>query len=209
MNRVNLLVASFLAATSLLACTATGGDLASPPKPPSEVSRVQLPDMPDGHPDPGGLAILSRGPRRMSVDQLERSIEQIGQLPPGAVRFPPDLAVTLGRPDFIRVTEESLDPSPLFMKFMLDLGGLACTNLGDADPQRPPEERVLTRFSDIDQNVSYLILRFTGLEGAAAAPYAERLKRVYQRAATGPRGAMSGWQAVCIALFTSPEFLLY
>lgn len=196
-----------LLSCALLGCTAE--PLAPPPPPPAQVSRQVLPPMPEGHPDVAALSVLSRGTRRMSVEQLERSLDSIGQLPPGTVKLPDSLALTLGRPDFLQVTEETLEPSPLFMKFMMDLGGIFCSNVSDADPNRPVDQRVLTRFSDREENLRYLVLRFTGIEGDAAAPYVERLRPVFEQGRSGAKGEASGWQAVCLALFTSPEFLLY
>lgn len=198
----------------LLVCVGCGAEPALPPPPPPlatiPLGRVDLGPAGAGHPDLGSLAVLSRGPRRMSVEQLERSLEQIGQLPPGSVVLPDSLAMTLGKPDYLRQTEESLDPSPLFMKFMLDLGAIVCGNFAQADPSRPVADRVLTRYeADVDRNLDYILLRFTGIEGPAAAPYRERLRRTYQRGALSPRGAIAGWEAVCIAVFTSPEMLLY
>jgi hypothetical protein len=193
---------------SLIACSAESTTLPQERQRP-EVVATAKPDMPDGHPDVATLALRSRGPRRMSVEQLERSIERIGELAVGTVVLQDSLALALGRPDYLRVTEESLEPSPLFMKFMMDLAGVACTNLSDADPMRPAEQRVLTRFADKQENLRYLLLRFTGLEGAAAEPYLTRLNAVYDAGSRGARGANGGWEAVCIALFTSPEFLLY
>lgn len=196
-----------LLAALLLGCTAE--PMAPPPPPPAEVARQVLPPMPEGHPDVAALSVLSRGTRRMSVEQLERSLDSIGQLPPGSVKLPDSLALTLGRPDYLQVTEETLEPSPLFMKFMMDLGGIFCSNVSDGDPARPLEQRVLTRFSNRDENLRYLVLRFTGIEGAAADPYVERLRPVFEQGRSGAKGEASGWQAVCVALFTSPEFLLY
>lgn len=202
--------AAIIACALLGACDARQGE----PLPPTlherpSVERESGPAMPPTHPDVEALRILSRGPRRMSVEQLERSIEQIGELPRGTVALPDSLALALGRPDDLRVTEESLEPSPLFMKFMTDLAGYVCTALSDADPGRPEHQRVLTRFGDRDTNIAYLLLRFTGIEGAAAEGYAERLRTVYDGGSKGARGERAGWEAVCIALFTSPEFLLY
>lgn len=162
-----------------------------------------------GHPAPRGLDVLSRGPRRLSVAQVERALDEIGNLPPGTVRLEPGLAAALGRPDFGRVTEESLEPSPLFMKFMMDLGAIACRNLTDYEPARPLSERVFTRHPETADNLRHLLVRFTGIEGAAAEPYLERLQRVFQAGRSGPRGELGGYEAVCLALFTSPEFLLY
>jgi hypothetical protein len=191
------------------ACNANSRPQIQPPKPPAEVSKVAQPDMPDGHPDLATLAVLSRGPRRMSVDQLERSIEKIAQLPSGTVQLPDSLAMALGKPDYLRVTDESLDPSPLFMKMMMDLSGYVCGALWDSDPMRPADQRVLTRYSDPEQEIRYLLLRFTGLEGSNADSYVPRLKAAHDTAASGALGEKGGWTSVCMSLFTSPEFLLY
>ncbi len=198
----------------LLACAACGAEPAPVPPPPPlptlPVGRIDLGPAPGDHPALGGLDVLSRGPRRMSVEQLERSLEQIGQLPRGSVVLPESLAMTLGKPDYLRQTEEALEASPLFMKFMLDLGAIVCGNFAQLDPQRPVEDRVLTRYADDhDRNLDYILLRFTGIEGEAAAPYRARLSRTFERGATSARGSIAGWEAVCIAVFTSPEMLLY
>ena len=201
----------------LLAATAACGDggkkTAGPPAPampkaPAVVTQ-RLPDMPEGHPDLGGLKVASRGPRRMSVDQIERSLDTIGDLPPGTVKLPADLAVTLGRPDYNRVTEENLEPTPLFMKFMVDFGTIYCTNLSDAEAGRPAGERLMTRFPALDDNLRHMLLRLTGIEGAAADPYLARLRAAHERGARSTARARGGYEAVCLALFTSPEFLLY
>lgn len=194
-----------LFALAVAACA----DAAVPVAPaPEAVGRTPTSDLPADHPAVGQLGVLSRGPRRMSVDQLERSLDRIVNAPIGTVKLPADLAVTLGKPDFIRSTEESLLPSPLFMKFMMDLGGIICTNIGDGDALRPEQDRVFLRYPDRDDNLAYMLLRFTGIEGEAAAPYMERLRRVHDAAAGSPR-PQAGYEAACLALFTSPEFLLY
>ncbi len=183
----------------------------TPPKtepPPLKVLANPSPSMPDGHPALKDLAIGSRGPRRMSVDQLERSLDQIADLPAGTVKLPADLAVTLGRPDYKRVTDEQLQPTPLFMKFMLDLSAFYCPSLAQAEPTRPADQKFYTRFQTVDENIRYLILRFTGIEGADADPYLTRLKAAYEMGSQSPT-PLSGYQAVCASLFTSPEFLLY
>lgn len=173
------------------------------------VTPEMQPEMPADHPNMGELSVLSRGPRRMSVDQIERSIEKIGELPAGSVVLDRSLALALGRPDYLQVTEESLEPSPLFMKFMMDLSGYICTALSDYDPMRPKEQRILGRFDDLEENIRFMLFRFTGLEGPMADNYVERLKVVHAAGAAGARGVPGGSEAVCMALFTSPEFLIY
>lgn len=204
------LVSSLL--LTLAACTAEPAPVVpAPPTPTARpvLGKVDLGRVPEGHTDVAALRVVSRGPRRLSVDQLERSLDQLGQLPEGTVKFPESLAVTLGRPDYVRLNAESLEASPLFMKFMLDLGAIVCGQLIASDPQRPVEDRALTRYEDVDRNIDDLLLRLTGIDGEAAAPYRARLASVYREASTSPRGAAAGWEAVCIAVLTSPEFLLY
>lgn len=181
---------------------------AAPRDKPQVIPELQ-PEMPVDHPEVVGLEVLSRGPRRMSVDQIERSIEKIGELPVGSIALDPSLALALGRPDYLRVTEESLEPSPLFMKFMMDLAGYVCTALSDYDPMRPQEQRVLNRFPNREENIRYMLLRFTGVEGAAADEYIPRLSAAWDEGLTGARGEKGGGEAVCMSLFTSPEFLIY
>jgi hypothetical protein len=207
MNASKLYVS--LSLISLLGCPAEE-PAPTPEREKTPAVVTELPTMPVDHPDMDSLNVLSRGPRRMSVEQLERSVEVIiGGVPEGQVNFDATLSLTLGEPDYLRVTEENLEPTPLYMKFMLDLGAYLCQQILLYDPQRPVDDRTLTRFTDEDQNIRYILLRFTGIEGAAADPYVERLMRVYDAGRAGPNGDSSGWEAVCISVFTSPEFLLY
>lgn len=203
--KVTLHTAALMATLPLLACSGTEEAAPAVPEP---VARTAGPDLPAEHPEVDRLGVRSRGPRRMSVKQLELSLDALGNLEPGTVVIPPDLALTLGQPDFVRLYETSLEPSPLFMKFMMDLGAIICGNLADIDADRPADDRVFLRYDERPENLRYMVLRFLSIEGEAATPYIERLERVYQAAAPAA-GVMSGYEAACIALFTSPDFLLY
>ncbi len=200
-----------LFAVSLFALAGCQKKATPPPAPPKapEVNKISVAQMPEGHPSLPSLTVQSRGPRRLSVDQLEKALDQIGNVPAGTVKLPADMAFTLGRPDYKRVTQEQLDPSPLFMKFMVDLGGAFCTNIAMAEAGRPADQRVFTRYATIDENLSYMLLRFTGIDGDDATPYLPRLKAAYDAGSQSPSVTLGGYQAVCMALFTSPEFLLY
>jgi hypothetical protein len=175
----------------------------------AKVMAERLPAMPEGHPDLGALKIASRGSRRLSVEQIERSLEQIGDLPRGTVSFDRTMALSLGEPDYVRVTEESLETSPLFAKFMMDIAAFSCQGLAEADAKRPASQRVLTRFADVDENLRFLLLRFTGIEGELAKTYLPRLREVHAKAAQHKTRPNAGWEGVCMALVCSPEFLLY
>lgn len=158
---------------------------------------------------PAGLEVPAASARRLSVSQLERSLEVVGRLPEGSVRLPANLAFTLGQPDFRSVTEPNRDPSPLFMKVMVDLAGFVCSRILEADRARPQSERVLSRFDEPEENLRSIWLRFTGVSGAAADDDIARLAETQQQA-TGATGQPdAGRLAVCVAAATSPEFLLY
>lgn len=156
------------------------------------------------------LDVAAASARRMSVAQLERSLEVVGGLPEGSVVLPPNLAFTLGQPDFQSVTEPSREPSPLFMKFMVDLAGFVCVRILEADRARPSEARVLSRHDDLDENLRSIWYRFTGISGAEAEADVERLRTAYESAtASTDDNPDAGRVAVCMAAATSPEFLLY
>ena len=198
-----------LSLISLLGCPAENEPIQPVEREKTPAVVTELPSMPVDHPDMDALKVLSRGPRRMSVEQLERSVEVIIGIQEGLFNLDRTLALTLGEADYLTITEETLEPTPLYMKFMMDLGAYVCQQTLLFDPQRPVEERTLTRFTDKEENIRYILLRFSGIEGSAADPYVERLLRVYDAGRSGPNGDASGWEAVCISVFTSPEFLLY
>ena len=199
-----------LSLLSLFGCSGKDEPVLPVERPKLPATVTDLGAMPIDHPDIGTLDVLSRGPRRMSVEQLERSVEVIiGGIPEGQFNLDQTLALTLGEPDYLIVTDESLEPTPLYMKFMMDLGAYVCQAVRDYDPQRSVEDRVFTRYTDKDQNIRYILLRFTGIDGPEADPYVARLSRVFDAGRSGPNGDASGWEAVCLAVFTSPEFLLY
>ena len=195
----------FLSVFSLFAC--------AEPAPGPESSEIErLPQDPLPPPMiPPSLAVASRGPRRLTVSELERSWESIGGFEPNTIRLPVDLARSLGEPDWLSTTEVNLEPSPLFMKFMIDLSSILCQQILVLDAQRPVEQRILLRYADdIDRNIRYLRLRFWALDTAPDdTTNLSRLRTVYDSATQGRNSSFDGWFAVCIALSTAPEFLLY
>jgi len=74
-------------------------------------------------------APLDRPLRRMHVDQLQASIERVT----GGIRWTDgdddlleELAGTLGRPDYLEVTHEDLEPGLVFQKFLDDAAIAVC-----------------------------------------------------------------------------------
>ena len=134
------------------------------------------------------------------------------------------LGLTLGRPDFVSITSENMEPDMLYVKFMADMAQNVCEQIIDADNAvGETGERVLTRYilmtdlnnaQAIQKNLAYLKLRFHGvkvdLEDTEAL---DPLNALYLASSQGPgspiQAAVEGWRAVCIGLFLSPEFHIY
>ncbi len=165
----------------------------------------------------------------MTVEQLARSIpvvtdglrwvEDFGDGPTDMLAV---LAPTLGAPDYIRVTEENLEPTLIVAKFMADASHRICVQWVARDEALPAAERSLVTHgaawqsqdpADVQANVRALLLRMFSRyvapdDAAAVAPLAE-LFRTAAATAAPDRAAQDGWLAVCIALMTDPEFILY
>jgi hypothetical protein len=160
----------------------------------------------EAHPPVEGLGLAAKGPRRLSVEQLEHSLDQVAGLPVGSIRLPDSLARILGRPDYQSITSRSFDPSPLFMKHMIDIGAFICDAIVQGDQARPPDARILSAAESDSDNARRVWFRFTGIEGPEADEAVERLTAAMNAAGATPRlRAM----ALCMAAATSPEFLLY
>ena len=132
------------------------------------------------------------------------------------------LGPTLGRPDYVSLTVENLEPTALYVKFMGDMAVHVCDKIIASDKKEPTiSARVLMRFIESDDpaagvnaNLRYLKLRFLAervqdddTEGIAD------LRAVYDAALNDPNNkddaVFKAWNAVCVALFTSPSFHLY
>lgn len=180
----------------------------------------------DLNPTPEASARLLR---RMSVPQLRDAIsnatgglvwrDERGQDVLGL------LEATLGVPNYIDTTNEDLDASLVFQKFLGDGARQICDELVEVDLQSAPDQRVLMKYADpelvweqadaqgqasMDQNLRYLKLRFTGQFVAADQEEGIARERWLLRSVTHATGSPArGWRAVCVGLMTSPEFYLY
>ena len=156
------------------------------------VAKKQGTSLPIDHPDLSRKQ-SSRDPRRISHLQLRRSVETaLGtKWTEDGVDLLYALAPTLGDPDYEEITEENLDPSPLYVKFMEDLANAVCAEAPEA---------VLSPKATAEENVAALKLRLHGEwippGDASLAPLVE-LERD------------AGMRAVCVALLAAPEFYLY
>jgi hypothetical protein len=164
------------------------------------------------HPD---QVPLGQMPRRLEVEHLRNSIPRLF----GGIQWVDDtgrvmwdrLSRTLGEADYLEVTETNSNPSPLFAKFMDDMAWQVCGNALDRDNRTErPEERLILRFAeDRDANLRWLRLKFHGIyvaEDATEGILAYRQLHQDLLAAGTPGRA---WLAVCVAMITAPEFLVY
>jgi hypothetical protein len=129
---------------------------------------------------------------------------------------------TLGRADYVSVTEEAAEPSALYVKFMDDMARNVCGKMWEADQEREQEKRVLVPFASMENldddegiraNLRYLLLRFLGEKVADdELEYLEPLEELISAtaAASSPeQQTEAAWEAVCVGLLSSPAFHLY
>jgi hypothetical protein len=140
------------------------------------------------------------------------------------------LSDVLGEADYANRTDDNLEPSPLYVKFMDAAARDVCNRALTADALRTdPTTRVLTRHVEktdsvqtnaagIDANLRYLKLRLHGVKAQEGddtliAPLRTLFTDTVTAAASGGTvdeyDVKEGWRVVCVALVTAPEFHLY
>ncbi len=184
----------------------------------------------DGTPIPGG------GIRRMTVDEVGASVPIVAgkdengnaitwTVKKNGVTFDgyanEGYGASLGRADYVVVTAENPEPSPLYAKFARDMALDVCGKITKADLARTAgEPTTLWRKTKVDgtataatnqENMQYLVLRFLGLRAVAGDPMLAALETVRAEAAANPKdpagnAEAQGWHAVCVALFQDPAF---
>ena len=131
-----------------------------------------------------------------------------------------ELALTLGKPDYIDQTIENLEPSALFLKFLGDASRSACDAVrkreltlavGDGALLIEANETQTSATAPvaIDDNLRALLLRFHGRSVAAGAPELEHWRWLYQTAELKLGQPLLAWQAVCVGLINHPDFYTY
>lgn len=159
----------------------------------------------------------TRQRRRMDLDQLSASMRLVTDgIGWTARRGAEDvdqfveLASTLGKPDFVQITTEDLEPSALFQKFLDDAARSACDKVVARDVTRVAVPRLLARPDETeDETLQRLILRFHGRRLAADAPDLEHWRWLI-RSTTHVIGSVEeAWRGVCVALLTHPDFYSY
>jgi len=198
------------------------------------------PAAPIDHPPVDPAKILkSAEVRRVSIQQLRKSLPIAFGLDHNGEeitwKLGNDIGLdrmsdSLGEADFIDTTEENMEPSPLYLKFMDDVARDVCNRALVTDlTKTAASERVILRHvepvdtattnaSGIVDNVRYLKLRLHGVKVAdddaqTLSPLVELFTGAVDAAAAGEPAeeahVTEGWRAVCVALVVSPEFHLY
>lgn len=209
---------------ALLALGATACQEAPPP--PSIVDGVLEP-VANPHGDPMPMPDLEqqsrvgRSPRRITVNQLGRSIEVAVGRPWTQLE---GRATSMGRADYALVNVESTEPNLVFAKFLEDGAREVCLTQAN-DEVRAAVPRVLTRTlpgtaavgdlrkltdPQVRELLVYLSTRFWGapLEGEELTRWAGFFTKAATRAETINQRHQSV-AAVCIAMMTDSRFLTY
>lgn len=156
--------------------------------------------------------------RRMSVDQLRRSIPVLfdgitwnvaGRN--GATSGFDVLSRTLGEADYIQSTSHNEEPSPLFAKFMEDMAADVCNQAirADLEAAAGAPRLVIMDEADVDGTLRALRLKLHGLyvpDGSTDG--IDDLRALYDDVAS-TQPPQVAWFAVCIAMLTAPEFMAY
>ena len=178
----------------------------------------------DESPEEAPVEALHRARQRMNIAQLDRAIKQVtgglewtdeGNNPNNLFE---ELALTLGRPDYVQVVIEDLSPSGLFLKFVDDASRSVCKKLVEVEvSERNSETRKLLGAvspdayyvddaTGIDAQLSRLSLMYHGISLEEDSGALENLRWLFQMAQTRMGQPQAGWEAICVSLMTDPAF---
>lgn len=237
MNRSAKILWMVTSAALLVACqdppAGTGGGVGLE-------TNVEGPALPVDHPNVAiSKPIQSAYPQRLRVGQLRGILPSVmgtevdGGVITWKVGSTPGLDTygdTLGEADYLNITEDNLEPSPLYLKFMDDAARDVCSRALNADYIKiVAADRTILRFADkaqhllnapaaIDANLRYLKLRFHGIKvDATNDSEIAGLRTMFSQVTLAAAGTTSvdsndikeGWRAVCVSLVMAPEFHFY
>jgi len=186
------------------------------PRPAAEAHRVDLTEGEEANLRPTPEVVEPGRPwRRMNVDQLDAAMQRasggISWVEVRGAYVAPlftELSATLGKPDYVEITQETLEPTPLFLKFLDDAARSVCGEMIRVDLAAPEEARILLS-DDVDQRLTTLLLRFHSRRVFPDDPQFGTWRWLYQSTAFATDDPTAPWYAVCVALFTHPDFYSY
>lgn len=165
--------------------------------------------------------------RRMDLDQLDAAIRRVTggigweeRRGNTTVNLFAELASTLGKPDYIQITDENLEPSAMFQKFLDDAARDVCDELMREEANRAQEDRTFFIHADaqasyrenpelVEANLVELLLRFHGRKLEAGAPELEPWKWLFESAEHVTSDQPAVWRTLCVGLFKHPDFYTY
>ncbi len=189
--------------------------------------RVPITEVPvqPGDPTPIDLGTGPARPRRrMDIDQLDQSLRSvtggIGWVDSSGRDLFVTNAETLGVPDWVSFTNEDLEASALFVKFLDDAARSSCTTLITRDAAAPAADRIFFVHAEpsammpadqtaIDENLAYLLLRYHGRRVAVGSDEILPWRGLYQDARAATDDPNVAWRTVCVALVDHPDFYTY
>ena len=182
------------------------------------------------------IRIVPRPRRRLNVDQLRAAMEQVsGGIEWSERRGGQDvnlfeqLSDTLGKPNYVTTTDEDLDPTVLFQKFLGDAARNVCTKMLQADlaaletvesgenSEWSPRLMIHAGVDDthdtapdhISANIQFLVQRFHGRRLADDAPGLAHWHWLFRTSVFVTDSPTQAWLGVCVGLFTHPDFYMY
>lgn len=165
----------------------------------------------------------SRERRRMDIDQLDATLKAVT----GGVSWTigndnqfEALARTLGKPDYLDLTNEDLESSALFAKFLDDAARSVCAQVVQNDLEASPGERWLLIEADVEDtletaplkirsNLQVLLLRFHGRKLSSQSPSLGSWLWLWESAEHMSGDPVAAWRTVCVALIKHPDFTTY
>ncbi|MEM1009277.1 MAG: hypothetical protein AAGJ35_09750, partial [Myxococcota bacterium] len=121
------------------------------------------------------------------------------------------LSRTLGQADYIYLTANNNEITPLFMKFMDDMASSLCHRAVARDlSDKNTKKIIVLNERNIDKTLRFLRLKFHNLyvpdnETKGIAAYRDFYDKVMFRT----QDRKQAWQAVCLLMMTTPEFMVY
>lgn len=171
------------------------------------------------------VQVDARPRRRMNLDQLARAMTQVS----GGIGWTElrgnnevdlfeELSATLGKPDYVQVVSENLDPSALFLKFLDDAARSVCAKMIVADMGVAAADRTIFKHVEpreastddaVDANLAWMVKRFHSRDLPPQSPRVQSWRWLYDSVVHITAEPIDGWNAVCVGLFTHVDFYSY
>lgn len=172
--------------------------------------------------------VVGRGRQRMDLDQLDAAMRQVTngltwtEVSSSGVETElfKSLSLTLGKPDFIQITDEDRSVSLLFEKFLADAANNVCRKLVDKEVTQSQDQRILMTDVEpedtiydkpeaVEANLRHLLLRYHSRYVLPGAPELDPWLWLFESGSHVGQSPTMGWRAVCVGLFTHPDFYSY